>query len=87
MTLTIDLQPDIEQGLIARAQAKGVSLSDYAREILSRAVATPIAPSVSKAEAPQAQNLYDLLAPVRGLLTDEEINLYFARTSSSNRSR
>ena len=32
MTLMIDLQPDIERGLMAQAQAKDVSLSGYARE-------------------------------------------------------
>ena len=38
MTLTIDLQPDIERGLLARAQAKGVSLVDFAQEVLAREV-------------------------------------------------
>ena len=38
MTLTIDLQPDIERGLLARAQAKEVSLVDFAQEVLAREV-------------------------------------------------
>ena len=45
MSLTIDLQPDMERGLLAQAQAKGVSLSDYAREILSRQAATSEMPT------------------------------------------
>lgn len=36
MTLVIDLQPDIERRLLARAQAKGVSLADFAQEVLAR---------------------------------------------------
>ena len=83
MILMIDLQPDIERRLMARAQAKGVSLSDYAQEILSRE-ATPLeTPALLQDTA--ANNLYDLLAPVRGLLTDEEVDLYFSRTPSASR--
>lgn len=36
MTLTIDLEPQIERSLSARAEAKGVSLSDYVGEIVAR---------------------------------------------------
>jgi hypothetical protein len=36
MTITLDLQPDIERGLQAQAQAKGVSLAAYAQEVLAR---------------------------------------------------
>jgi predicted HicB family RNase H-like nuclease len=36
MTITLDLQPEIERGLLAQAQAKGVSLTDYAHEVLAR---------------------------------------------------
>ena len=85
MSLTIDLQPDMERGLLAQAQAKGVSLSDYAREILSREAATSELPTPLHGTATLAQNLYDLLAPVRGLLTDEEVDLYFSRTPYSSR--
>ena len=31
MTLTLDLQPEIERGLLAQAQAKGVPLADHCR--------------------------------------------------------
>lgn len=36
MTLTLDLQPEIERNLLARARAKGVSLAAYAQEVLAR---------------------------------------------------
>lgn len=82
MTITIDLQPEIEQGLLARAQAQGVSLTDFAQEVLAREAATgPAMPRPSS----NAKNLYDLFAPVRGLLTDEEVDPYFTRTPSSSR--
>ena len=35
--------------------------------------------------APQASNLYELFAPVRGLLTDEEIDRLFSRDPSPDR--
>ncbi len=85
MTLLIDLQPDIERGLMARAQARGVSLSDYAHEILSREAAPQVTPAHFEDSAMQATNLYDLFAPLRGLLTDEEVDLYFNRTPSASR--
>ena len=85
MTLTIDLQPDIERGLLARAQARGVSLSEFAQEVLARE-ARPLDASPSTPElCSKAENLFDLLAPVRGLLTDEEVDQYFKRTKSSSR--
>jgi hypothetical protein len=84
MTLKIDLHPDIERGLLTRAHAKGVSLADFAREVLARE-AKPLEPPQSQGPASEAGNLYDLFAPVRGLLTDEEIDLYFTRTPSSSR--
>jgi hypothetical protein len=91
MTLTIELQPEIERNLLAQAQAKGISLADLAKEVLMHA-AEPVGAQHGAAEQqgtplspPQAANLYDLLTPVRGILTDEEIDQYFARTPSSSR--
>jgi hypothetical protein len=83
MTIIIDLQPDIERGLLARAEAKGLSLADFAQEVLAREAVNS---SVAHAPASTARNLYELFSPVRGLLTDEEIDLYFSRTPSSSRS-
>jgi predicted HicB family RNase H-like nuclease len=36
MTLTLDLQPEIERSLMKRARAKGVSLAAYVQEVLAR---------------------------------------------------
>lgn len=36
MTITLDLQPEIEQGLLTQATARGLSLSDFVREIVVR---------------------------------------------------
>ena len=36
MTVTLELKPDIEQGLQAQAQALGVSLDDFLQQIVTR---------------------------------------------------
>ena len=38
MTITLDLHPDIAQGLLNQARAHGISLIDYLQEIVSRQV-------------------------------------------------
>ncbi len=83
MTITLDLKPEIERGLLARAEAKGVSLTEYVNEIVVREahVTTPEAgPSPRTGQA-----LVDVCAEIRGLLTDEEIDTMFARNRSMSR--
>jgi hypothetical protein len=79
MSITIDLSPDIERGLLVQAQAKGVSLSEFLQEMVSRNT-TPI-------EYPSGtgQELLDIGARVRGLLTDDEVDTLFARNRSASR--
>ena len=36
MTVTLDLNPELEQGPLAQASARGVSLVDYLQEIVGR---------------------------------------------------
>ena len=81
MTLMIDLQPDIERGLLARAQAKGVSLADFAQEVLAREVLP-----IEQRETRTGRELIEAGANVRGLFTDEEIDHLFSRTPSVSRS-
>jgi hypothetical protein len=85
MTITLDLQPEIETGLLAQATARGVSLADYVKEIVVReAHASPeTAPrhtgqdsidacgKVSSKPAP-AMDMVELFAPLRGLNIDFE---------------
>jgi hypothetical protein len=35
MTVTLDLDPEIEEGLLAQARERGISLGDYLREIVA----------------------------------------------------
>ena len=36
MTVTLDLTPDIEQGLLAQARAQGLSLQAFLQELVAR---------------------------------------------------
>jgi hypothetical protein len=78
MTITLNLQPEIERGLLAQAQARGVSLRDYVQEIVTREA------HVSPESLPRrtGQELIDACAKVRGLLTDEEVDTLFSRSPS-----
>lgn len=83
MTITLDLKPEIERGLLAQAQAKGVSLTDYVKEIVAREAHLAMAEAGARPRTGQA--LIDVCAEVRGLLTDEEIDTMFARNRSMSR--
>ena len=78
MTITLDLQPEVERGLLAQATARGVSLLDYVNEIVVREA------HVSPERLPRrtGQDLIDACAKLRGLLTDEEVDTLFSRTPS-----
>lgn len=64
MTLTLELQPEIECGLLAQAEARGVSLADYALDVLAREAQAARPPT-----GPGARNLVELFAnsPFKGL--------------------
>lgn len=79
MMITIDLQPEVEQELLALAQARGLSLTEYVQQMVLRE-ARPANPSGAT-----GQDLIDASARVRGLFTDEEIDTLFARSPSASR--
>ena len=84
MTLILDLEPEIEISLLALAQAKGVSLTDYAQEILAReAHVSETEPTLQPRRTGKA--LIDVCAKIRGILTDEEIDTMFERNRSLSR--
>jgi hypothetical protein len=84
MTITIDLQPEIERGLLARAQAKGVSLTEYVQGIVAREARVSEA-KPSPAERRTGQAVIDAFAELGGALTDEEIDRMFTRNPSPAR--
>lgn len=73
MNVTLSLDPEIEKGLMARAQARGVSLDDYLQELVAREAGLPAAPEPSLIHE-RFDNLSDLLlnSPFAGANLDLE---------------
>jgi hypothetical protein len=78
VTITLDLQPEIEKGLLAQATARGLSLSDLVKEIVAREAHASLEPPPRRT----GQELIDACARVQGLLTDEEVDTLFSRSPS-----
>lgn len=81
MSITLDLTPELEQALRLQAEAQGLPLSDYVGRIVEReaGLASELSPR------PTGQALVDACAKVRGLLTDDEVDVLFSRSRSSSR--
>jgi hypothetical protein len=80
MTVILKLNPEMEKGLMARAQARGVSLDDYIQELVAREAGLPAPPEPSPAET-QFDNLSDFLlnSPFAGANLDLERSKDFPR--------
>lgn len=77
--MTINLSSQRKQAIQAAIDAGLIRSAD---ELIDSAIAR--LPRFSTAGA-EAGNLFELLAPVRGLLTDEEIDRSFGRKASEGR--
>lgn len=51
MTVTLDLSPEVERGLLAQAEARGLSLSEYLQEIATREAVRSIPPASGEEKA------------------------------------
>jgi hypothetical protein len=81
MTITVDIRPEVEAELARQAAAQGRAIESVAADLLEGAVRLPeIPPTLTS-----AKNLMELFEPVRGLLTDEEIDTIFRRNPSAAR--
>jgi len=54
MTVTINLNPEIEAGLAAQARARGIALSEYVESLLRDQVCPKSGPGISPAERASA---------------------------------
>ena len=81
MTITLDIPPELQAELARQAAALGRALEAYAASLLEEA-AHGSAPTPTKVPA---KNLLELSEPVRGLLTDDEIDRIFNRNPSVGR--
>jgi len=73
MNVTLSLNPEVEKGLLARAQARGVSLDEYLQEVVAREAGLPAA-AETRPSHKRFDNLSDLLlnSPFAGANLDLE---------------
>jgi len=81
MNVTLSLNPEIEKCLLARAQARGLSLDDYLQELVAREAGLPGAAGPGPAHE-RYDNLSDLLlsSPFSGANLDLERSKDHPRT-------
>ena len=73
MNVTLNLNPELEKALLARAHARGVSVDDYIQDLLAEQAALP-PPTDPRPIHERFQNLSDLLlnSPFAGANLDLE---------------
>lgn len=73
MTVKLDLDPEVEAGLVAQAQARGLSLEAYVQVLKERsAIPAPMKASEAAAKAREFRAFAKRHRPV-GSLTDESL--------------
>lgn len=85
MTLSIDLQAEIAKELLARAEAQSVSPSEYIQGLVLRDTTPTGVHSRPSGQQLSGQELIDIGASVRGLLSDDEVDTLFARNPLAGR--
>jgi hypothetical protein len=86
VTITVDIRPEVQAELARQAAAQGRAIEAHAASLLENAVHLPAErPYSPTGRAAQAANLMELFEPVRGLLTDEEVDTLFSRNPSTGR--
>ena len=84
MTIIVNITPEVQAALASQAAAHGRAIETYVASLLEEAAHVPLSQKPTPWAA-EAENLFDLFAPVRGLLTDEEIDRCFSRNPSTGR--
>jgi hypothetical protein len=80
MTITLDIRPEVEAEFARQAAAQSRALEACATRLLEEAAHLPAATPEA-----QAANVVELCEPIRGLLTDDEIDRLFTRNPSTGR--
>jgi hypothetical protein len=86
MTIIVEVGPEVRAELARQAAARGHALEVYAASLLEDAAHVPAnLHGHDESCAAKASNLMDLFEPVRGLLSDEEVDTLFTRNPSTGR--
>ena len=71
MTVTIELPPDIEAGLLAQARAEGLDVADYVRNLVRKEIAANVhAESQPVQPMQKKKRLSELFATLHGVEID-----------------
>lgn len=81
--MTIEIQQPKLEALIREQMASGAFRN--IDELLAKALAALDEPTAAEPRDLKAQSFVDLFEPVRGLLSDEEVDALFRRTPSVSR--
>jgi hypothetical protein len=81
MTITLEIRPEVQAELARQAASQGRALEAVAASLLEEAVHLPSPP----ASRVSVKNLVELSEPIRGLLSDKEIDDVFSRNPSTGR--
>lgn len=79
MTITVP------EELARLAQTAGVSIEVYVERLAQQAIRPPLGKQEASTRIARAGNLVELAAPLRGLLTDQEVDALFTRIPSVSR--
>ena len=91
MTITVEIAPEVQAELARQAAAQGRALEAYAASLLEDAAHVPAKrwprdlSAGEESHAAKATNLMELFEPIRGLLTDEEVDTLFSRNPFTGR--
>ena len=78
MVITVDVRPEVEAELARQAAASGRAIEAHAATLLEDAVHL----RVDRRPGRTGQDLIDVCAKVRGLLTDDDVDRLFSRNRS-----
>ena len=82
--MTIEIHnPELE--VILQQRLKAGNFANVEDMLLQTLRSAPEASPTSARTASPAKNLFELFAPIRGLLTDEEIDTLFSRNPAAGR--
>jgi hypothetical protein len=81
MNITINIRPEVQAELARQAAAQDRAIEAVAADLLEEAVHLPEALTAGTS----ARDLKELFEPVRGLLTNDEIDTIFRRNPSTAR--
>jgi len=91
MTITVDIRPEVRAELARQAAVHNRALEAYAASLLEDAARVPVETlphdllTGEESREGKATNLMELFEPIRGLLTDEEVDTLFSRNPSTGR--